>query len=288
MIDDYPFGERTVRRIGFGAMRLTGPHVWGPPPDRSDAVALLRQAVDWGVDHIDTAQYYGPDVVNELIREALHPYPDTLALISKVGETRGPAGEWLPADRPEQLRDGVLANLRALGADALAAVNLRLPDRRPDDPPVDFDAQLDALDALRAEGLVEEIGLSNVTLDQVLHAAERTEITCVQNEFNVVDRSSEPVLWACARLGIAFVPFSPLGSAVDGVNPVLSHPGVVAAAERLGVTRAQVVLAWCLEFAPNILLIPGTRSIAHLRENLDAATVELDREALAALDAPWR
>jgi aryl-alcohol dehydrogenase-like predicted oxidoreductase len=282
--DDYPFGERTVRRIGLGAMRLTGPGVWGPPQDRAGAVALLRQAVEWGVDHIDTAQFYGPDVVNELIREALHPYPEGLALVSKVGVVRGPGGEWLPADRPEQLRAGVLDNLRSLGVERLAAVNLRLPERGPGEQPVGFDEQLDAMTAMREEGLISEIGLSNVSLDQVTYAAERTEITCVQNAFNVTDRSSEAVLWACARQGIAFVPFFPLGSA-GGANPVLTHPGVVAAAGRLGATPAQVALAWCLEFAPNILLIPGTTSIAHLRENLDAATVALDREALAALDA---
>lgn len=282
---DFPFGDRTVRRIGFGAMQLTGPGVWGPPADRAAAVTVLRAAVDGGVDHIDTAQYYGPDVANELIREALHPYPGSLTLVSKVGEARDAHGGWLPAGRPEQLRAGVLANLRSLGVDQLAAVNLRLPDPAADSQRVDFDEQLDAMTAMRDEGLIAAVGLSNVSLDQLLHAVQRTEITCVQNSFNVVDRSSEPVLWACARQGIAFVPFYPLGSSPDGANPVLAHPAVVAAAGRLGATAAQVALAWCLAFAPNILLIPGTSSLRHLTENLAADAVDLDREVLAALDA---
>jgi aryl-alcohol dehydrogenase-like predicted oxidoreductase len=276
--ETFTLGDRDVRRIGFGAMQLPGPGVFGPPRDRAQAVAVLRRAVELGVDHIDTAQYYGPDVANELIREALHPYPDGLALVSKVGAERDHEGRWLPALRPEQLRAGVQANLRTLGVDRLAAVNLRLMDASP------FDEQLDAMIALRDEGLIEGIGLSNVNLDQLEQAVDRTEIVCVQNPLNVLDRSSEPVLWACARQAVAFVPFFPLGSAFGGVNRVLTHPGVTATAERLKATPAQIALAWFLAFAPNVLLIPGTSSVAHLEENMAAGSVELDREALAALE----
>jgi aryl-alcohol dehydrogenase-like predicted oxidoreductase len=279
-VDDFPLGERTVRRLGLGAMQLPGPGAFGPPKDRQQALAVLRRAVELGVDHIDTAQYYGPGVANELIREALHPYPDGLVLVSKVGAERDRDGRWLPALRPEQLRSGVLDNLRTLGLEQLAVVNLRLMDQESA-----FDEQLDAMIALRAEGLIADIGLSNVSLEQVEYAVQRTEIACVQNPLNVIDRSSEPVLWACARQAIAFVPFFPLGSAFGGVNRVLTHPGVVATAERLGATPAQTALAWFLAFAPNVLLIPGTSSLAHLEENLAAGSVELDREALAALDA---
>jgi aryl-alcohol dehydrogenase-like predicted oxidoreductase len=276
--ETFTLGDRDVHRIGFGAMQLAGPGAFGPPKDRTEAVAVLRRAVELGVDHIDTAQYYGPDVVNELIREALYPYPEGLTLVSKVGAERDRDGRWLPALKPEQLRAGVQDNLRSLGVDRLAVVNLRLMDDAP------FDEQLDAMIALRDEGLIAEIGLSNVSLDNLELATERTEIACVQNPLNIVDRSSEAVLWACARQAIAFVPFFPLGSAFGGVNPVLTHPGVTAAAERLKATPAQIALAWFLAFAPNVLLIPGTSSVAHLQENLAAGAVELDRAALAALD----
>jgi pyridoxine 4-dehydrogenase len=276
--ETFTLGERDVHRLGFGAMQLAGPGVFGPPRDRAQAVAVLRRAVELGVDHIDTAQYYGPDVVNELIRTALHPYPDGLVLVSKVGAERDHAGRWLPALKPEQLRAGVQDNLRSLGVEQLAVVNVRLMDDSP------FDEQLDAMIAIRDEGLIAEIGLSNISLDNLRFATERTEIACVQNPLNVVDRSSEPVLWACARQAIAFVPFFPLGSAFGGVNRVLTHPGVTAAAARLGATPAQIALAWLLAFAPNTLLIAGTSSLVHLEENLAAAAVQLDREALAALD----
>jgi pyridoxine 4-dehydrogenase len=282
----FSLGERDVRRIGFGAMQLPGPGAFGPPRDRPTALAVLRRAVELGVDHIDTAQYYGPDVANELIREALYPYPDGLALVSKVGAERDPDGRWLPALAPEQLRAGVQDNLKSLGVDRLAVVNLRLMGGAADDDGPGFDEQLDAMIAMRDEGLIESIGLSNVTLEQLEQAVERTEIACVQNPMNIVDRSSEQVLWACARQAIAFVPFFPLGSAFGGINRVLTHPGVTAAAERLGATAAQIAIAWFLEFAPNVLLIPGTSSVAHLEENLAAASVRLDHEALAALDGP--
>jgi pyridoxine 4-dehydrogenase len=278
------FGDDEVRRIGFGAMQLPGPGAFGPPRDREQALAVLRRAVELGVDHIDTAQYYGPDVANELIRAALYPYPDGLVLVSKVGAARDERGRWLAAGRPEQLRAGVLDNLRSLGVEQLAAVNLRLTDPGHDDQAVGFDEQLDAMIALRDEGLIAGVGLSNVSLEQFEHAVDRTEIVCVQNPLNLVDRSSEPVLWACARRAIVFVPFFPLGSAFGGVNRVLSDPALLGVAQRLGATPAQIALAWILAFAPNTLLIPGTASLAHLEENVAADSVHLDDEALIALD----
>jgi aryl-alcohol dehydrogenase-like predicted oxidoreductase len=265
-------------------MQLPGPGVFGPPRDRAAAIAVVRRAVELGVDHIDTAQYYGPDVANELLRAALAPYPADLALVSKVGAERDGTGGWLPAQRPEQLRAGVLANLRALGVERLAAVNLRLLDAVHPGGSVDFDDQLGEMVAMREEGLIEGVGLSNISLEQLRHAAGRTEIACVQNPLNVVDRESMPLLRECERRGVAFVPFFPLGSAFGGVNRVLTHPVVVAAAERLGVTPSQVALAWVLALAPNTLLIPGTSSVAHLEENLAAGSVKLDAETLAALD----
>jgi aryl-alcohol dehydrogenase-like predicted oxidoreductase len=202
-----------------------------------------------------------------------------LTLVSKVGEVRDEHGAWLPAGRPEQLREGVLDNLRTLGVDRLHAVNLRLADTA--SPEVPFDEQLDAMVAIRQEGLIGGIGLSNVTLEQLLHAVRRVAIVCVQNPLNVLDRSSLPLLRACQERGIAFVPFYPLGSAS---SPLVGHPGLVATARRLGATPAQVALAWLLALAPNTLLIPGTRTLAHLEENLAAGAVTLDEEALAALD----
>jgi aryl-alcohol dehydrogenase-like predicted oxidoreductase len=271
--------------MGFGAMQLPGKGVFGPPRDRAEALAVIRRAVERGVDHIDTAQYYGPDVANELLREALHPFPDRLALVSKVGARRDEHGAWLTAVRPEELRRGVEDNLRSLGVERLAAVNLRLPDPGHDDPGVGLDEQLDAMTAMRDEGLIDGIGLSNVSLDQFEHAIGRTEIVCVQNPLNLADRGSLPLLRACAERGIAFVPFFPLGSAFGGQSLVLGDPAVLATAERLGATPAQVALAWLLALAPNTLLIPGTSSVTHLEENLAAASLTLDDEALAGLDA---
>jgi len=279
----FPLGSRLVHRIGFGAMQLPGPGVFGPPRDRAAALAVLRRAVELGVDHIDTAQYYGPDVANQLICEALHPYPAQLALVSKVGAARDDTGGWLPAGRPEQLRTGVQDNLRTLRVERLHAVNLRLPDRRHVEPEVGFDEQLDAMIAMRDEGLIGGIGLSNVSLPQFEHAVARTEIVCVQNPLNLVDQSSLPLLRACQERTIAFVPFFPLGSAFGGRNQVLGDSRLTGTAARLGVTPAQVALAWLLALAPNILLIPGTSSMAHLYENL--APASLDDEALTSLTA---
>jgi pyridoxine 4-dehydrogenase len=282
--DTLLLGDYDVRRVGFGAMQLPGPGVFGPPRDRDAAIAVLRRAVELGVNHIDTAQFYGPDVANELIRAALHPYPKGLALVSKVGARRDATGRWIPAAEPDELRAGVLDNLRSLGVDQLAVVNLRIADPEHDDQKVDFDEQLDAMIALRDEGLIGGVGLSNVSLEQLTHAVDRTEIACVQNPLNVVHRASEPVLWACARQAIPFVPFFPIGSAFGEVNPVLTNPGVLATAARLDATPAQIALAWILEFAPNTLLIPGTASLGHLEENVAAGSIKLDDEALSLLD----
>ncbi len=277
-------GPYEVNRMGFGAMQLPGPGVMGPPRDREKALAVVRRAVELGVDHIDTAQYYGPDVANELLREALHPFPDNLALVSKVGARRDDKGGWLAADRPEELRSGIEDNLRTLGVDRLAAVNLRLLDAG-HRTGVSFDDQLGAMAAARDEGLIAGVGLSNVSHEQLLHALELTPIVCVQNPLNVTDRAGLPVLQECADKGIPFVPFFPLGSAFAPDKPVLNHPVVAATASRLGATAGQVALAWLLALAPRVLLIPGTSSLAHLEENLAAAEVVLDDEARRALDA---
>ena len=277
--DTFPLGDRSVRRIGFGAMQLAGPGAFGPPRDRDTALDVLRKAVELGVNHIDTAQYYGPDVVNDLIREALRPYPEDLVIVSKVGAVRDQTGRWLPAMEPEQLRAGVLDNLRSLGVDRLDAVNLRLTDAGQE-----FDEQLDAMIALRDEGLIAGIGLSNVSREQLVHAVQRTEIVCVQNPMNLLARESLPVLRECQELGIAFVPFFPLGSAFGGVNRLLTHPDVIAVAERLDAQPAQVALAWLLELAPNILLIPGTSTLGHLIDNVTTRRVRLDDDARKILD----
>jgi aryl-alcohol dehydrogenase-like predicted oxidoreductase len=278
--DSFPLGARSVRRIGFGAMQLAGPGVFGPPRDRDEALAVLRNAVELGVNHIDTAQYYGPDVVNDLIREALSPYPEDLVLVSKVGAKRDENGRWLPALAPAELRSGVQDNLRSLGVERLDAVNLRLMDGG-----AGFDEQLEAMISIRDEGLIAGIGLSNVSLEQLVHAVQRTEIVCVQNPLNLVERDSMPILRECEELGIAFTAFFPLGSAFGGVNRVLTHPDVVATARRLDVQPAQVALAWVLHLAPNTLLIPGTSSLSHLHDNLTVGRVPLDDETMKTLDA---
>ncbi|OCB26782.1 oxidoreductase [Mycobacterium malmoense] len=282
-MDSFPLGRFSVSRVGFGAMQLPGPNAFGPPRDRDEALAVLRRAVELGVDHIDTAQFYGPDVANELIREALHPYPENLALVSKVGGRRDDSGGWLPVDAPADLRRDIETNLRALGVDQLAAVNLRVFES--DGPDQLFDDQLSAMIEARDDGLIGGIGLSNVNREHLLHALDRTEIACVQNAYNVLDRSSEPVLRECTARGIAFVPFFPLGAAFVQPNPVLTHRSVVDTAERIGCTPAQVALAWTLSVAPNVLLIPGTSSVRHLEENLDVASIELDDEVRERLNA---
>ncbi len=282
-MDSFPLGRFSVSRVGFGAMQLPGPNAFGPPRDRDEALAVLRRAVELGVDHIDTAQFYGPDVANELIREALHPYPENLALVSKVGGRRDDSGGWLPVDGPADLRRDIETNLRALGVDQLAAVNLRVFES--DGPDQLFDDQLSVMIEARDEGLIGGIGLSNVDREHLLHACERTEIACVQNAFNLMHRESAPVLQECTARGIAFVPFFPLGAAFIQPNPVLTHQLVADVADRLGRTPAQVALAWTLNVAPNVLLIPGTSSVRHLEENVEVASIELDDEVRAQLNA---
>jgi aryl-alcohol dehydrogenase-like predicted oxidoreductase len=276
-------GPYSVSPVGFGAMRLTGPNVFGPPRDRREAIRVLREAVALGVNHIDTAQFYGPDVVNDLIHEALHPYPRDLILVSKVGARRDRSGAVLADDEPHQLRRAIEANLRTLEVEALPVVNLRLMRSAEPDPL--FDDQLGAMISARDDGLINSIGLSNISGAHLLHALQATPIACVQNLFHVTNRASQPVLEECTRRGIAFVPFGSLGFGVTGPDAVLRRREVVEQATRLGVTPAQLVLAWALELAQNVLLIPGASSVDHLRENLAASAVQLDREAVAWLSA---
>jgi pyridoxine 4-dehydrogenase len=277
--DSVLLANRPVHRMGFGAMQLPGPGIFGPPRNRECALAVLRRAVDAGVNHIDTAQFYGPDVANELIHEALHPYPEELVLVSKVGAARDEQGQWLPAQRPEELRAGVEANLRSLELDRVPVVNLR---RHPDSD-VPIAEQLEAMIALRDEGLIGGIGLSNVDLDSYRLARSLTEVACVQNAFNLADRSGQDVFDACREDEVPYVPFFPLGSAFNPENPVLGAPSVRETARRLNATPAQVALAWLLHKAPKVLLIPGTSSLDHLEENLAAADLALDQEAIELL-----
>jgi pyridoxine 4-dehydrogenase len=282
MMSTFALGQMQVRRSGYGAMQLAGPFAFGTLPDRASAIGVLRAAVAAGVDHIDTAQYYGPGVVNDLIREALYPYPDGLAIVSKVAVRRDDAGAVLPFDDPDQLREGIEDNLRSLRVGQLAAVNLRLPGDGRLGPR--FDDQLAAMVAARDEGLIAGVGLSNVSLEQLRHAAAGTDIVCVQNLLHLADRRAAPLLEECLSRGIAFVPFCPLGWPRGPENPVLTSAMVTQTAARLGITPAQVALQWLLQLAPNMLLIPGTGSIAHLRENLAAEGMRLDDEALRQLD----
>ncbi|MGO4596916.1 oxidoreductase [Terrabacter sp. 2RAF25] len=283
MTDTFQMADRTVRRIGLGAMQLPGPGVFGPPRDRGEALRVLRRAVELGVNHIDTAQYYGPDVSNELIRSALHPYPDDLAIVSKVGALRDEKGGWRSAQQPAELRAGVEANLRALDIDHLTAVNLRLMgEQGPSE--VALEDQLAEMVALREEGKIAGIGISTVSATQFAAARAITEIACVQNAFSLVDQSDAEVLDACTAAGIAYVPYFPLGSAFPQMPKVVDQPGVQAVAARLGVPAARVGLAWLLARAENVLLIPGISSVAHLEDNLAVAGLRLGPDDLAELD----
>jgi pyridoxine 4-dehydrogenase len=276
-------GAYAVSAIGFGAMQLPGRGVFGPPKDRDQALTVLRRTVELGINHIDTAQYYGPDVANELIYSALHPYPADLVLVSKVGARRDERGGWLHADKPEELRAGVEANLASLHVDQLGAVNLRCAEAgQPNDL---FDAQVGAMAAMRAAGMIAGVGISNASLAQLERARSITEIVCVQNAYNLRDRGSEPVLAACEAAAIAFVPFFPLGSAFGASVDVTADQAVINTAHRLDATAAQVALAWLLARSAQILLIPGTSSVAHLEENFRSASLVLDDLALAELGA---
>jgi pyridoxine 4-dehydrogenase len=277
-------GGRPVRRIGLGAMQLAGPGVFGPPRDRAAAQAVLRRAIELGVDHIDTSQFYGPDVVNELIRQTLHPYPDWLRIATKVGARRDADGAWLPAQRPEELRAGVEDNLRSLAVERIDLVNLRLLDGE-GAPAVPLDEQLGALEDMRSEGKLELIGVSNVSRAQAEHALDLVDLACVQNGFSILDRTAEPVLELCVEREIAFVPFFPLGSAfTGGPRRLAADPAVSEVAARHDATPAQVALAWLLRRDERILLIAGTSSVAHLEENIAAADVELDAGDLDVLE----
>jgi len=275
----FAFGNRTVKRLGYGAMQLAGPGVFGPPKDRDAALAVLREAVASGVDHIDTSDFYGPHITNQLIREALAPYPDDLVIVTKVGARRGEDGSWLPAFSSEALARAVHDNLRNLGLDVLDVVNLRIMFDVHEAAEGSIEAPLTALAELQRQGLVRHIGLSNVTAAQIAQGRGICEIACVQNHYNLAHRADDAVIDDLARDGIAYVPFFPLGGFSPLQSSILSD-----VARRLDATPMQVALAWLLQRAPNILLIPGTSSVAHLRENLDAAKVDLPDDAVAALD----
>jgi pyridoxine 4-dehydrogenase len=275
----YRLGSRTVKRLGYGAMQLAGPGVFGPPKDRSAAVAVLREAVASGVDHIDTSDFYGPHVTNQIIREALHPYPRELTLVTKIGAKRGADASWNPAFSREELTQAVQDNLRNLGVDALEVVNLRLMFSVHGPAEGSLEAPLTALAELQRKGLVRHIGLSNVTPTQVQEGRRLCEIVCVQNQYNLAHRDDDALIDSLARDGIAYVPFFPLG----GFSPLQSST-LSDVAKKLDATPMQVALAWLLRRSPNILLIPGTSSVAHLKENLAAATLDLPSDAIQALD----
>jgi pyridoxine 4-dehydrogenase len=276
-------GEKPVNRIGFGAMQLAGPGVFGPPSDPENARAVLRRAVELGVDHIDTSQFYGPNVVNELIREALYPYPEHLKLVTKVGGRRDDSGGWLPAQSPAELRTGVEDNLRTLQLERIDLVNLRLMDEH--DTEGRLAEQLGALEDLRQEGKLDLIGISNASTDTIRRAVELVEIACVQNAYSVVNRAEEDGLTLCEEHKLAFVPFFPLGSAfTGGPRQLAADPVIAEVAARRRVTPSQIALAWLLHRSERILLIPGTSSIQHLDENMAAGDIELDEQDMQTLE----
>ena len=275
----FDLGHRPVKRLGYGAMQLAGPHVFGPPRDRAAALAVLRAAISSGVNHIDTADFYGPHVTNQLIREALHPYPGDLVIATKIGAARGADASWNPAFSREELTQAVHDNLRNLGIDALDVVNFRVMIDRHGPAEGSIEAPLNVLADLQHQGLIRHIGLSNVTVTQVAEGRKICKIACVQNQYNLAHRSDDALIDDLARDGIAFVPFFPLG----GFTPLQSST-LTDVAARLGAMPMQVALAWLLRRSPNILLIPGTSSVAHLRENLAAAELDLPSDAMAELN----
>jgi pyridoxine 4-dehydrogenase len=272
-------GSRRVSRLGYGAMQLAGPHVFGPPKDPGAAIAVLREAVASGVNHIDTADFYGPHVTNRIIREALHPYPKGLVIVTKVGARRGADASWIPAFSPEELTQAVHDNLRHLGVDVLDVVNLRAMFDVHHPAEGSLEAPLTVLADLQRKGLVRHVGLSNVTPKQIADGRRVCEIVCVQNHFNLAHRTDDALIETLAGQGIAYVPFFPLG----GFTPLQSST-LSDVAGRLDATPMQVALAWLLQRAPNILLIPGTSSVAHLRENLAAPQLALTRQTLDELN----
>ena len=275
----FPGTSLTVRRIGYGAMRLAGPGVWGPPKDPDGAVAVLREAVAGGVNHIDTSDYYGPHVTNQIIRQALHPYPSELVIVTKLGGRRPADGSWQPASSPEELIAGVHDNLRNLALEALDVVNYRVIGSGHGPQEGTIAEQVTVLAGLQRKGLVRHIGLSNVTAAQLAEAQAITDIVCVQNHYNLAHRHDDILIDDLARQGIPYVPFFPLG----GFTPLQSST-LSEVASRLNATPMQTALAWLLHRSPNILLIPGTTSVAHLRENLAAGQLTLPGDALAELD----
>ena len=281
--DTFPFADRQIRRMGYGAMQLAGPGVFGPPKNRDAALAVLREAVEQGVNHIDTSDFYGPHITNQLIREALHPYPADLVIVTKLGAVRGSDGAWLPAQEPQDLERGVQDNLSNLGLDALEVVNMRLMGDMHAPSEGSIEKQITALAELQQRGLIRHIGLSNATPAQVAEAQRIAKIVCVQNHYNLVHRTDDALIDQLAGQGIAYVPFFPLG----GFTPIQSS-ALTDIAQTIGATPMQVALAWLLQRAPNILLIPGTSSVAHLRQNLAAASLTLSGEILAKLDAIGR
>ncbi|MBR8235382.1 aldo/keto reductase family oxidoreductase [Burkholderia sp. AU42008] len=275
----FRLGDRHVKRIGYGAMQLAGPGVFGPPKDREAALNVLREAVESGVDHLDTSDFYGPHVTNRLIRDALHPYREDLVIVTKIGARRGDDASWLPAFAPDELERAVHDNLRNLGLDVLDVVNLRIMFDTHGPAEGSIEAPLTTLAELQRRGLVRHIGLSNVTPAQVAQGRRICDIVCVQNHYNIAHRGDDALIDALARDGIAYVPYFPLG----GFSPLQSST-LSGVAARIGATPMQVALAWLLRRAPNLLLIPGTSSVAHLRENLAAADLDLPADALAELD----
>ncbi|HWL69414.1 MAG TPA: aldo/keto reductase family oxidoreductase [Geminicoccus sp.] len=279
----FPLGRRQVKRMGYGAMQLAGPGVFGPPRDHDAALAVLREAVAAGVDHIDTSDFYGPHITNRLIREALAPYPDDLVIVTKIGARRDEKGAWLPAFAPEELKQAVHDNLRNLGLDVLDVVNLRLMFSAHGPAEGSIEAPLSVLAELQQQGLIRHLGLSNATAAQVAEGRRIAPIVCVQNEYNLAHRADDPLIDSLAKDGIAYVPFFPLGGFTPLQSSILSD-----VAARLGTTPMQTALAWLLHRSPNILLIPGTSSLAHLRENLAAVEIDLPDDALAALEGVGR
>jgi pyridoxine 4-dehydrogenase len=279
-VSTFEFAGRPVRRLGYGAMQLAGPGVFGPPKDHDAAIAVLREAVASGINHIDTSDFYGPHITNQLIREALHPYQDDLVIVTKLGAVRGDDGAWLPAMEPEDLRRGVHDNLRNLGLDTLDVVNVRIMGNIHAPAEGSIEKQVTTLAELQREGLVRHIGLSNVTAAQIAEAQGIAKIVCVQNQYNLVHREDDTLVDELASQGIAYVPFFPLG----GFSPIQSSV-LSTVAQTIGATPMQVALAWLLHRSPNILLIPGTSSVTHLRENLQAGQLNLSDAVLAELDA---
>ena len=275
----FKLGDRSVNRLGYGAMQLAGPGVFGPPKDRTTAVAVLREAVASGVNHIDTSDFYGPHVTNQIIREALHPYPNDLVIVTKLGALRGADASWNPAMSPAELKQAVLDNLRNLGLDVIEVANLRIMGDGHGPSEGSIEARLTTLVELQQQGLIKHIGLSNVTPTQLAEGRRIAEIACVQNQYNIAHREDDALIDALAADGIAYVPFFPLGGFTPLQSSILSD-----VASQLQTTPLHVAQAWLLHRSPNILLIPGTSSVVHLRENLAAGELKLSKQTLAELD----